>query len=267
MPGTRDASGTDRHCPVAAVPLTTRHPSLLPTPPLQLHLPIELIREPTLDDYLVGSNGAAVAALRAAANGHGEPFLFLFGLPGTGKTHLLQGACLSAHQTGRRAHFIPLDHPGRSLAMLEGLERMDLVAVDDVDQISGDPDWEFALFDLFNRLREQGRALLTSAAAPPDALPLGLEDLRSRLQWGPRYQILPLTETQCEDLLVDTARRRGLVLGPEVVRYIMTYHPRDPGSLLDLVARVDVASLREQHKPTIPLVRRVMRQTDQTNAD
>ncbi len=228
-------------------------------PPRQLNLPVELVREPTLEEYYPGPNDQAVTAIRSAATGDGEPFLYLFGLPGTGKSHLLQAACLAARDSGRQAHYVPLGRPGLAPSMLDDLERLHLVAVDDLDRIAGNPDWERALFDLFNRLREQGRSLLTAAAVAPDALALGLEDLRSRLHWGPRYRLLPLTEPDCETLLVETARRRGLMLGPEVVRYIMTYHARDPSSLLELVAQVDSASLREQRHPTIPLVKRVMR--------
>ena len=230
-------------------------------PPRQLNLAVELVREPTLAEYLPGPNGAAVAAVTATAAGTdgGEPFLYLFGLPGTGKTHLLQAACLAARASRRQAHYVPLGQPGLEPAVLDDLERLDLVAVDDLDRVAGRPDWERALFDLFNRLRERGRSLVAAAAVAPDDLALGLLDLRSRLHWGPRYRLLPLAEPDCETLLIETARRRGLSLGPDVARYIMTYHARDPASLLELVAQVDRASLREQRHPTIPLVKRVMR--------
>ncbi len=227
--------------------------------PQQLHLPIELRLEPTLGGYLPGGNAEALAALEATAAGRGEPFLFLFGLPGTGKSHLLQGTCLAAACQGRQAHYCPLGLPGLAPGVLDDLEeRLDLVAVDDLDRIAGQGDWERALFDLFNRLRERGRALVTAATAAPDALGIELPDLCSRLQWGPRYRLVPLDEPGCESLLLESARGRGLILPPEVVRYIMTRYPRDPASLLDLVGRVDALSLREQRQPTIPLVRRAM---------
>ena len=226
---------------------------------LQLHLPIELAREPTLAEYLPGPNAEAVAAIRRTASGQGEPFIFLFGPPETGKTHLLQAACLAAAGAGRQAHYIPLGRPGIEPDILEALERLDLVALDDVHHIAGKPAWERAVFDLFNRLRERGRALITAAAKPPDGLALGLADLCSRLHWGPRYRLFPLTEQDSEALLTESARRRGMPLPPEVTRYILTHHPRNPGALLDLVARIDSLSLREQRAPTIPLVRRVMR--------
>ena len=229
------------------------------SPARQLHLPIELAREPTLAEYLPGPNAEAVAAICHTAAGQGEPFIFLFGPPETGKTHLLQAAGLDAARRGRHAHYIPLGRPGIEPDILEDLERLDLVALDDLHLIAGQPVWELAVFDLFNRLRERRRALVTAAAASPDDLALGLADLRSRLHWGPRYRLLPLDEADSETLLRESARSRGMPLAPEVVRYILNHHPRNPSALLELVAGIDSLSLREQRPPTIPLVRRVMR--------
>lgn len=226
--------------------------------PRQLALPIERVREPTLEEYLPGPNGEALAAIAGSAAGQGEPFLHLFGLPGTGRSHLLQAACRAAGEAGRQALYVPLGRPGLVPEILDGLERLDLVALDDLDRIAGDLHWEHALFDLFNRLREHGRTLLTAATAAPDDLALGLPDLVSRLQWGPRYRLLPLSESDCERLLAETARRFGLTLGPEVVRYVMYHHARDPGSLVELVTHLDRVSLREQRQPTIPMVRDVL---------
>lgn len=226
--------------------------------PRQLSLPIERTREPTLEEYHQGPNAEAVAAVAASAVGQGETFLFLAGGPGTGKTHLLLAACRAASESGRATHYVPLGHPNLKPALLDDLERLDLVAVDDLDRIAGDSDWEQAIFSLFNRMREHGRTLLAAAMASPADLTLGLPDLVSRLQWGPLYRLLPLTEPECETLLVETAGRRGLRLGPEVVRYVMTRHARDPAALVELVTRLDTASLQEQRRPSIQMVRQLM---------
>ena len=229
---------------------------------MQLHLPLELAREPSLEDYLPGANAEALAAVGAAARGTGEPFLYLFGPPETGKSHLLQGACLAAARAGRQGHYIPLNRPGLKPDILEALERLDLVALDDLHHIGGQPDWERAVFDLFNRLRERCRTLIVTAATAPDALGIRLADLSSRLHWGPRYRLQELGEEDSERLLCESARHRGIPLRPEVTRYILTHHPRGPRALLDLLARVDSLALREQRPPTIPLVRRAMRGDD-----
>jgi DnaA family protein len=227
--------------------------------PGQLHLPITLIREPTLADYRPGPNAEAVAAVRALATGAGEPYVFLFGGSSTGKTHLLQGACQAAIALNRKAQFIPLGKAGLMPSIFDDLETRDLVAIDDVQSIAGKADWELALFDLFNRARAGGCSLLIAACTAPDDLELGLPDLCSRLQWGPRYCLLPLSDADCERLLTEVAAELGMRLGQETARYIMNNYARDPGSLIALIERIDHVSLREQRQPSIPLVRRVMR--------
>jgi DnaA family protein len=227
----------------------------------QLHLPVRLVREPTLRDYYVGANGEAVAAVAAIARGDatGEPYLLLFGGPATGKSHLLQAACQAAASGPGKAQYVPLGQPGLTPAILDALEHRDLIAIDDVQRIAGDLEWETALFDLFNRARERGCRLLMTAATAPDALGLRLPDLRSRLQWGPRYCLAPLSDADCERLLIGVAAELGMRLGGETARYIMNNHARDPASLVALLERIDAVSLRAQRQPSIPLVRRIIR--------
>jgi DnaA family protein len=227
--------------------------------PGQLHLPIALIREPTLADYRPGPNAEALAAVEALASGTGEPYIYLFGASSTGKTHLLHGACQAAIKLTRTAQYIPLGQSGLLPSIFDDLETRDILAIDDVQAIADKADWEVALFDLFNRSRAHGCALLIAGCAAPDALGLGLPDLCSRLQWGPRYCLLPLSDADCEQLLMQIAAELGMRLGRDTARFIMNNSARDPGSLVALIERVDQVSLREQRQPSIPLVRRVMR--------
>jgi DnaA family protein len=227
----------------------------------QLHLALGLVREPTLGGYRIGQNGEAVAAVTAIAQGDatGEPYVLLLGGQASGKSHLLQAACHATVEDGRTAQYVPLGQPELTPAILDALERRALVAVDDVQRIAGDLEWETALFALFNRARERGCRLLVAADNHPDAIGFLLPDLCSRLQWGPRYWLTPLNDADCEQLLVQVAADLGMRLGAETARYIMNNHARDPASLLALLDRIDGVSLREQRQPSIPLVRRILR--------
>ena len=42
---------------------------------------------PSLDNFVVGRNAEALAALRAVAAGQGEPFVYLWGEAGSGRSH------------------------------------------------------------------------------------------------------------------------------------------------------------------------------------
>ncbi len=222
----------------------------------QLPLALRLQHAPGLDDFIVGENRGVIAALEAALAGGGEPLIFLSGPRGCGRSHLLLGQCAAAERRGLPAVYLPLGQRARlAPAMLEGLEQLDLVAIDDVDAIAGDRDWEEAVFALFNRCRDCNTRMLFSAACGPAALPLALPDLKSRLAWGLSLSIRPLSDRGRLALLKSLAQRRALSLPDEVARYLLERTARHPSELVDTIDRLDRASLAEQRRLTIPFVR------------
>jgi DnaA-homolog protein len=225
----------------------------------QLPLGIGFRTYPSLAGFLPGPNAQALAAVRACVLARGEPFLYLWGGVGEGKSHLLQGGCELAAAAGIPAAYLPLAQ-SRELepAICADLDELELVCIDDIDAVAGQPPWEEALFHLFNRLRERGRRLLVAARQPPAGLPLGLPDLRSRLASGLTLGLEPLDDAAKERLLLAGAEQRGLRLNGETVRYLLHHLPRDNHSLLGFLDTLDRASLAEQRRPTIPFIRRLL---------
>lgn len=231
----------------------------------QLPLAIRLPRQPDLDSFIPGPNATAVAAVHACASGGAEPHLHLWGGSGSGKTHLLLGACRAVQRQGGTSQYLDLrHHPQLHVAMLQGLEQLELLGLDNVEAIAGNGPWEQAVFDLFNRLREAGARLLTAADAPAAELPLKLADLRSRLGWGPGFRLRPLDDTARMELLQRSATARGMELTPGAARYILNHCPRDLHSLEALLDRLDHRSLAEQKQPTIAVIRRALDDADET---
>ena len=142
--------------------------------------------------------------------------------------------------------------------LLEGLEQQALIAIDDVQAIAGMPQWEEALFHLYNRVRDCGHRLVVSATVAPAGLTLTLPDLTSRLGWGPVFQLAALSDTDKRAALQMRARRRGLELGNEVPEYLLRRCPRDMDSLFSLLNQLDRASLVAQRRLTIPFVRELL---------
>ena len=59
------------------------------------------------------------------------------------------------------------------------------MCLDDLQEVIGNPDWEVAIFDLINRIRETGKTLLVIGAdQSPTNLSIHLPDLASRLTMG-----------------------------------------------------------------------------------
>lgn len=231
--------------------------------PQQLSLSVNLNDDATFDNFYAPAqthNAMVVQGLRAQLDGSGEAFVYLWGAPGCGLTHLLQAACHQAQSAGMSVQYLPLrDLVGYAPdELFAGLDSVDLVCLDCLPSVAGRPDWERAIFHLYNQLRDQGRRLLVAAEHSPRELALTLEDLRSRLQWGLTYQVHSLSDEDKQQALQMRARARGLELSDEVAQYITQRLPRDTNELFWQLQRLDHASLTEQRKLTIPFVKKVL---------
>ena len=199
---------------------------------------------PTLENFVPGRNGAALQALRDIASGAGgERFVYLWGGPGSGRTHLLRGLVQAAGANG--AWYLQ-----GAAALGEAGAR--LIAVDDVQLLGADG--QIRLFDLYNRVRTAGGALVASGDAAPAQLALR-EDLRSRLAWGLAFQLHPLSDQEKAAALRKHAEERALKLGEDVIAYLLQHARRDMASLVGILDALDRYSLEQKRPVTLPLVR------------
>ena len=131
----------------------------------QLPLALRWPRRQRFEHFHAGANAAAAAAVQALARDAGAPWVYLYGAPGSGRSHLLVAACQAAHAAGRVVQYLPLSTLGDRAAALRGVGGSELLALDDLGAIAGDRDAENALFDLYNRARAEDSALLFAADA------------------------------------------------------------------------------------------------------
>src|SRR5690606_12294672 len=116
--------------------------------PLALALPMTVTSQLALDFAIgdeysfqsflaAGRNLAAVDALRAVPGD--EPFLFLWGVPGAGKTHLLQ----AVRHAVASSVYVPLRRlTSYAPDILQGLEASRVVCLDDLEAVLGRREWE-----------------------------------------------------------------------------------------------------------------------------
>ncbi|MBS0286586.1 MAG: DnaA regulatory inactivator Hda [Proteobacteria bacterium] len=226
----------------------------------QLPLSIALRDDCALDTFYAGDNQHIVSHLSLIAKGQGEQFTYLWGKEGVGRSHLLQGVCHDAARFGLGAVYLPLatlTHRA-PLQLVEGLERLNIVCLDDIDAICGNSAWEEALFYLYNRLRSVNHRLLVAAQCPPAKLEMKLADLKSRLSWGVTYHLHPLNDEQLIGALQLRARQRGLELSDEVGLFLLRRNMRSMPHLYELLERLDKASLAAQRRLTIPFIKEVL---------
>ena len=194
---------------------------------MQLVLDLATPVEPNFDNFIAGPNAEAVAAVRSFAAG-GEAVMYLWGEPGSGRTHLLKAAATS--------------NPA-------------LLIADDVETL--DENAQQRLFAAINAAREGAAPVLAAGRLPPAQLALR-EDLRTRLAWGLVYQLKPLSDAEKALHLRAEAARRGLRLPEEVVGYLLTRLPRDLPSLNGVLDALDRYSLSAKRPVTLPLVREAL---------
>jgi DnaA-homolog protein len=215
----------------------------------QLALGVRLRADAIFESFASGLNGEPIAALREG----GSAPLWLWGGEGSGKTHLLQAVCAAA---GAAAAYFPLE---RSLALppaaLAGFENCRVLCLDDVGAIAGDPQWEQALFRLFNEAAELGTRLIFAARAAPRGIDWSLEDWRSRAAACVVYQLRDLDDAGRLEALRLRAAQRGLQLPPETADYLLRRMPRDLPSLFEILDHLDEASLAAQRRLTVPFIR------------
>ncbi|MHB0774207.1 DnaA regulatory inactivator Hda [Halomonas sp. WWR20] len=225
----------------------------------QLPLGLGLRDDATFANFQAGENATLVERLRTQLDENGEPFLFLWGSEGAGRSHLLQAACHAASDRDRRALYLPLLDLGHFPPhVLEDLERLDIVAIDDLEVVLGRKRWEEGLFHFFNRMRDAGKRLVIAADAAPRQLNVHLPDLASRLTWGVTFHVHHLDDDGRFEALKLRARVRGMQLPDEVARYILHRGPRRLSELFEALAQLDRASLTAQRKLTIPFVKQAL---------
>jgi DnaA-homolog protein len=225
----------------------------------QLPLSLRWPRRQRFEHFHAGANAAAVAAVGELATKKDAPWLYLSGPSGGGKSHLLLAACQAANEAGRAVQYLPLKNLKDRASVIRGVAGSEFLALDDLDVLAGERDAEHALFDLYNRARAEGTTLLFAAENVPAHLPLIIPDLRSRLGACTQFALKPLDDTERREVLKHQAASRGIELDDIVLDWLFARYARDIGALLDLLDRLDQASLAAQRRITVPFLRAFLR--------
>ena len=222
-----------------------------PTSMKQMPLAIGPDPLPTFDSYLGSANAAAVAHLRALQQPSAP--VYLWGPPGSGKSHLLRALVHQRQLRGERAgSFDAADsapwqlQPGWTMVAVDRCELLDAAR-------------QQAAFALFVQATDAGVQWAAAGRVPPVDLALR-EDLRTRLAWGHVFALQPASEPEARAALRREADRRGIFLADEVMDYLLTRSARDLGTLMHTLERIDRFALARQRAVTVPLLRQMLQE-------
>jgi len=224
----------------------------------QLALDLQLADYALFDTFYAGPNAAVMNAIKFAATHSGQQVHWIWGAPGSGRSHLLQASVAAAGEAGHACAWLPLAMDGLEPGMLEGMGGLELLCVDDVDAVAGDAEWERALFMVFEELRaNSGRLLVTASMAMPESGIL-LRDLASRLASGPTWKLQSMGDADWLAALQLRSRWRGLELPDEAGQFLLRRTDRSSTALFRLLDKLDQAALTEQRRLTVPFVKSVL---------
>lgn len=209
-----------------------------------------------LERFVVGNNRELLHQLTVFDAHKKRQMMGITGVPGCGKTHLLQ----AVSRRNEHSIYLPLSMIDElSPAIFEGLSERPLICLDDLHLIAADAAMQFALFTLINSLIDNNQSLIFSSRRRVEHIGLSLKDLASRLQGCTHYRLELPEDSHKMDFLRAEAQRRGLRLSEGVSNWILTHTPRNMADLTALMQRLDHESLSHRREIiTIPFIKSML---------
>jgi DnaA family protein len=212
---------------------------------------------PTLENFVPGRNLELFQTLKKILEGREqERFIYLWGVNGCGKSHLLQAVVESFIQYKLDAAYINCGITQNFEMEFPVVDKINCLAIDDVDHLNSST--QIDLFNLYNHIRDECQSLmLVSGSVAPSQLNLR-EDLVTRLGWGLIYQVHELSDDEKIQAMKKHAKRKGFELTQDVCNYLLRHVKRDLPSLIVTLDALDLHSLREKRPITIPMLRELL---------
>ena len=223
----------------------------------QIALDIGFASPASFANFFAGPNDVALKHLELwAGNSLRSPVpTYLWGEPGSGKTHLLKAVVETLREQGARVGWLDAS----THEPPEFNEAWAGVILDDCHLYTAVQ--QYAAFNWFvNALSSADghpRWVLAAGNLPPADLALR-DDLRSRLGWGHVFELHALTEPERRAVLRKEADARGVFLSDDAMDFMLTRFSRDLSSLMRLLDKLDGYALQTQRAITIPLIKAML---------
>jgi chromosomal replication initiator protein len=189
----------------------------------------------TFENFVVGTNNefarsAALAVAKAPAITYNP--LFIYGISGLGKTHLLQaiGHQVAANNKSAKVvylsseqftnEFIDAIQHGTLVKFRKKYRQADVLLIDDIQFFAGKERSQEEFFHTFNALHDGHKQIVLSSDRPASEIEKLEQRLVSRFEWGMTAEIQPPdTETRIA-ILRSKAEALGLSIDPWIVEFL-----------------------------------------------
>ena len=218
----------------------------------QLGLPILLDSKMLLDNFI--ANSELLNLIHQLFQDKKASEIYVYGLTGQGKTHVLQGVVLKALANDKNAIYIDcIDSFPEHL--LDFIDQLSFISLDNVDLISKENQEIF--FDLYNRARQAGVVILVSGSSLPADLTV-MKDLKTRLSLAVVFKLEALNDELTMDVLNKQMNDKNLTIDSKIYEYLFKNYSRELNTLLSAMNQLDKASLQSKKAISIPFVKTVL---------
>jgi len=184
--------------------------------------------------------------------------IYLWGEPGSGKSHLLKACCLRTGPYGKRCQYLDLQTMGVDKILPQKFSENALLAVDNLQLLAGNTQAEQTWLEGFEQARALGQRWLLAATQAPARGGFTLPDLVSRLESGTVYRLCQPDDGHKRLALQQRAEQMGFELNEQVLEYLLRRSARDTHALFALLDQIDTTSLALQRKVTVPLLQQLL---------
>jgi DnaA family protein len=190
-------------------------------------------------------------------------FVYLSGVKGAGKSHLLQAVTHFSYALNKTALYLPLAELINADAedVLDGHERFQFLCIDDLDCLEHSPNgkrWQEALFHLYNLRQQADLPIYFAATEPASQLHLDLADLQSRLTACLSFQLTKLSDEEKAAMFQFRAEQLGMQISDQNALYLIQHFSRDSHDLMKALQLLDEQSLKKGRKITVPFIKAIL---------
>lgn len=213
----------------------------------------------TLDSFYEGSNTVLITSLKKAIATLDHEVFFIHGAKGCGKSHLLAGLFNTIEDRAQRAFFMDLKIAIQISPEVFNVNPYPITILDNIDAIAGDKSFELNFFDLYNTWLEGNYGpLIIASSVSYDVIPFLRQDINTRLSHGLSFLMQRLNDDDCAKALELKAKQRGFNLSNKVSSYLVRHCNAYMPSLVEILDKLDIASLQEKREITIPFIKEVL---------